>query len=341
MIKILFVGDSTSPHYTKAFYNAAKQIEDINPDIYIAEKFWTSKSIIIRLERHYKAGLILNEINRELYKKCKNNKYDLVFFYGSSLTYVSTVKKIKRLGCKIFLYCNDDPFSDWYKPYAWKNYRNALKFCDKAYAFREPDLKKMLEYGAPNAEVLKAYYIADRTYYIPDEEIELAVPDVVYIGHYERDGRDEYIKVLTENGITVGLNHSWEKFEPDNDRIVRYDKDTAINYYNEILNKSKIAIVFLSSINNDTYTTRCFEIPAVKTLMVSPYTKEMAEMYREDYEVVFFRDKTDFLKKISYYLENESEAREIAERGYCRLMNSHNEVVDRIKQIVNDYDNLF
>ena len=337
MVKVLFVGDSTSPQYVRAFYNTAKELKDVDASLFKSEDFWNSTSLFIKIEKHYKKGIVLNKLNNDLYKQCQKEKYDLVFFYGSSLIYAKTVKKIKSLGSAIFIYCNDNPFSKWYKPYVWKNLRESLKYCDRAYAYRESDIEQYKKYGAQQAGLLKSYYMAERNYYIPDEKIDLYVPDVVYIGHYEKDGREDYIRALLDDDIKVGLNHSWEGFETDNQNVVRFDRKISMEHYNEILNKAKIAIVFLSSINKDSYTRRCYEIPAVKTLMVSQYTDTIAEMYKEDEEIIFFRNKEEFLSKIHYYSDHPDEAQIIAQKGYDRLVTSKNEVSDRVKQVLNDY----
>ncbi|MCM1236643.1 MAG: glycosyltransferase, partial [Ruminococcus flavefaciens] len=98
-----------------------------------------------------------------------------------------------------------------------------------------------------------------------------------------------------------------------------------------------IAIVFLSKINHDTYTRRCFEIPAAKTFMLAPYTEELADMYEENREIVFYRTKEDFVNKIIYYLNHDEERECIAQSGYERLLNSGHEASDRVKEVMEEY----
>lgn len=340
MIRVLFVGDSWSPQYVKAFYDAACNMNDVEADIFDNRYYWENKSFLYRVEKHYRKGFLLYLLNRRLVKQCREQKYDLVFFYGTSLIYPSTVKRIKETRCQIFMYCNDCPFSKWYKPYSWGNFRKALQYSDIAYAYRESDVESYKSHGARNVKILRSYYIANRNFYIPDDEIVIDVPDVVYIGHRENDKREDYIRALLQKGIRVGLNHSWNDFEPGCENLVHFDRETSMVHYNELINKAKIAIVFLSSINNDTYTRRCFEIPAAKTLMVAPYTETIASMYEDGKEAVLFKDKNEFVDKISYYLERDDERREIAEAGYKRLLKESNETKNRIEQILKDYCNI-
>ena len=71
--------------------------------------------------------------------------------------------------------------------------------------------------------------------------------------------------------------------------------------------------------------------------MLAPYTDELAKMYEEDREVVFFRTKEEFVNKIKFYLTNAEERERIALGGYNRLIQSKNEVADRVNQMLEDY----
>ena len=113
--------------------------------------------------------------------------------------------------------------------------------------------------------------------------------------------------------------------------------DNAHNNYNEVLNKLDIAIIFLSKLNNDTYTRRCFEIPMAKTMMLSTYTDDIATMYEENKEIVFFRNKEEFVDKALYYLEHNEERGTVAEAAYKRCLKDGHEAKDRVREIIKDY----
>lgn len=335
-MKILFIGDSQSAQYVIAFYNEARRRENITAELFDYGKI-KRDNIITRLELHYKIGFMIHNLNKRIIRICELNRYDLVFVYYSTLLYGKTINKIKNTGTKVFMYCNDNPFSDGYKHYIWRHLKRQIPFYDIIYAYRESNIEEYEKAGANNVKLMKSYYIEDRNYYIPDEKIELSVPEVVYIGHKEDDGRELYIESLLSEGINVGLNHAWKEFGKTHKGAIVFDKKIATSRYNEILNKSKIAIVFLSKLNEDGYTRRCFEIPAVKTMMIAPYTHELAEMYEENKEVVFFRNKDEFVSKIKYYIGHSREREQIAENGYMRLVKSKNNVSDRLDRVIEDY----
>lgn len=339
--KVLFVGDDTYEIYTRAFYKAAMQITGVDASYFHYGAMNLKKiqnTFIKKAEFHFRIGPDIRKVNRRLIKMCQYMRYDIVFLYSAVLVREDTVQKIKRTGAYIAVYCNDDPFSTSYKRYYWKNLRDSIQYADIAYSYRKSNIKGYQKYGAGKIRLLLPYYIASRNYYVEDAEINADVPDVVFVGHRERDGREKYIKALLNRGVQVGLNEGWDGFEPGNPYISRVSG--SFNEYNHILNKAKIAIVFLSGRNHDTYTRRCFEIPMVKTLMLAPYTNDLANFFRDGVEAVFYTGVEDFVDKVCYYLEHEKERKQVAENGYQKIKNGKFEVKDRVKQIVEDYEQI-
>ena len=335
--KILFVGDTSYDMYVSAFYNAALNISEIQADIMDFGKLNTNTSqnrVLYRIERHYNKGPHIIRFNRRLIKAVKDNKYDIVFLYSCDIVKAQTVKIISS-HCYVAVYNNDNPFSLCFSGYKWKETIKSLPYANMVYSYRVSNMTQYKDNGAKCVKLMRSYYIKERNYYIDDKDIDLEVPNVCFIGHYEDDERIDYINELAAVGIDIGVGDYWRNLSIESPHIV-YIENGHINY-NEILNKTKIALVFLSKINEDTYTRRCFEIPAVKTLMIAPYNEDMASLYIEDKEAVYFRDKKEFVNKVKYYLEHEAERQRIAEAGYERLMKDGNEAADRVSEIVRDY----
>ncbi|WP_027216043.1 glycosyltransferase [Butyrivibrio fibrisolvens] len=335
--KILFVGDTSVDMYVKAFYNAAKQNQEIRPLLMGFDKLNISNNrnnIFLRIERHYKVGPHVDQINRRLIRIVKQEQVDIVFLYTCDIIRPRTVKKISKM-CYVAIYNNDNPFSDYYPKYMWNNMICSLKYANIVYSFRKSNIKQYIDNGAKCAKLMRGYYIKERNFYIEDSSIDLDIPDVCYIGHYEDDGRAEYIRVLLEAGIDVGVSKDFEVTGMKHEHL-KYISDTHPRY-NEVLNKAKIAIVFLSNINKDTYTTRNFEIPVVKTMMVTPGNDDIATLFIDGKEAIFYYNKIDFLDKIKYYLEHEDERLEVALAGYDRVIRDGHAADDRIEEIINDF----
>ncbi|MFZ5986181.1 MAG: CgeB family protein [Bacillota bacterium] len=355
MIKIIVVGDWLAEIYEKALYDGFNELG------YETYKFsWIQyfkyyqypgrfktdnnivKSVYYRFQNKYVMGPAINKINKDLVKFCYEIKPDLVFIYKGSHIYPKTVMKLKELGAIVFGYNNDDIFSSYYPKYTWRHYINSIRHYDHIFAYRQKNIEEYLKAGVQNTSILRSYYIKKNNFYIDNLEDNKYSCDVLFIGHYEDDGRDEYIKSVIDNGIDLklygtgwGRSKYYSFFKERFGEILPVYED-----YNLALNSAKIALVFLSKINNDTYTRRCFEITAAKTLMLSEYTDDLNNMFREDKEAVYFRCKEELIEKIRFYLENDIKREMIAEAGYRRLLDSKHDSVARVQEIVEVYKRL-
>lgn len=281
-------------------------------------------------------GLKAWKINKELLKQIKLINPDLVFLYRAVSVKYKTVKKIKRQGCTVFSYNNDDPFSGVPSKAYWRHYLKSAYFCNHNFIYRNRNKNELERLGIENVSVLMPYYVKEDNY--PNGSPK--VYDVVFIGHFENDGRDRYIKALIDSGIDVTVfgDEYWKR-APLFKEIKTAIQDSKRGYeYNKTLNQSKIALVFLSRINHDTYTRRCFEIPATKTLMLCEFTVDMAEMFEPDKEAVYFTSCEDLLEKCSYLLTNPDKIVEIGENGYKRLLKDGHSVEDRAKEVLGMYN---
>ena len=104
--------------------------------------------------------------------------------------------------------------------------------------------------------------------------------------------------------------------------------------YLETLGSSKICLSFLSKMNRDVYTRRCFEIPAMKKLLLCERSEDMQEMFVEDKEAVFFSDKLELLEKVKWLLANPIIINDIAEAGFQRVYDNKGDVDSRAQQFL-------
>lgn len=334
-LKILLVGDDTFEVYVKAFYNSFLEQGYPNVELFALNHYIKPKSSIgkfyWRVQSNIAFGPEVFMLNSLLMKKVEKRRPELLFLYTVRLIFPSTIKKIRNMGIKVFMYNNDNPFAPFFPRHFWRHYRNALKYADVGFVYRLENIEDYRKRGCKRVELLRSYYMKNRNYYI--KESSLDVPEVVFLGHREPDERNEYIKALLERKIKVGVpKKGWEAFETDNPYLIKLENTH--EKYNEIMNAAKIAIVFLSKINHDTYTRRCFEIPATKTMMLSVYTEDIASMFEPDKEAVYFNSKGEFVEKVQYYLEHKEERENIAKAGYERLMVDGHEVSERVQQVM-------
>ena len=110
--------------------------------------------------------------------------------------------------------------------------------------------------------------------------------------------------------------------------------------YNETINSLKIALVFLSKLNNDSYTRRCFEIPITRTVMLCEYTDDLNQLFPENECAVYFRNSNEAVAKCKWLLSNNDELLRIGNNAYRRIKEIGGSEMDRYEQIINKYNEL-
>ena len=339
-MKILIVGDNLWDIYEKSFYKGFKEL-GYDVDIFgYGDRF--KNSLLHKIEKKFAIGIVTIKINQDLLNKVQDYKPDLIFFYRVLHIYPKTYRKIKQnFDAKLFCYNNDDPFATYYPSYYWRHYKNSLKYMDWIFSYRWKNIEDYKNLGFTNSSILRSYYLKEKNFYIENIIDSKYKSDVVFLGHWEDDGRDEYIKLLFDNDIDIKLyGHSWQnsKYYEFFKEKLDYEIKVVSKDYNLAINSAKIALVFLSKLNNDTYTRRCFEIPATSTLMISEYTDDSNNMFKEGVDAEYFRDKKELLEKVQFYLNEKERLHIVSTNGYERLMKDGHEVVDRCKEIVKVYD---
>ena len=106
-----------------------------------------------------------------------------------------------------------------------------------------------------------------------------------------------------------------------------------INYC-KALSGAKIGLCFLSKLNNDSYTRRCFEIPATKTLLLSEFSDDLTTIFKEGVDADFFRNRDELVSKVKFYIENEKVRNKIALNGYKRIILDKHDVLSRVKYVL-------
>ena len=299
-------------------------------------------NIYKRLENRYSFGFYISKINAEIKRGVRECMPSIVFIYRGRHIYPSTVRYLtEELGLTVFGYNNDDPFSGNYPRYFWRHYLKSLPYYSHVFSYRQKNIEDYLSLGIQSS-LVRSYYLKDKNFPIENlpEDCQYR-SDVSFIGHYEADGRDKMLLSLLQNGVALKIyGPEWHRSSLYSQlvELLGYEiKPLKGADYNLAINACKIALVFLSKINSDTYTRRCFEIPATKTMMLAEYTDDLVSLYEAGKEADFFSGQKELLEKIQYYLaENRYEM--IGEAGYARLLKDGHEVTDRCRQII-DYNN--
>lgn len=362
-MKILVVGEFITEIYEAAFWESFKEM---GHDVYkfsfsdyfnfkssfsfnwknfisYPAKFWEA---LKRAQNKYHVGPLVNKINRDFIAYVKKIKPDFVFIEQGMFFSSKTIRtaKSKSPDTKIFGYCQDNPFTKTAPKYLWGKYLESCPAYDHIFSFHVFNLADYKRAYGINSELLRGYYIKSRNY--PTDKIDERYKcDVMFIGHFEDDGRDEAFIKLVRGGYSFKLyGTEWHnsKYYGEFKNLMGGDiKPLRGEDYNIALNSCKIALcLFSKKLNGNEYTTRTLEIPATRIFMLSEYTDDAASLFEPDKEAVYFKDNNELISKIDYYLSHDEERKQIALKGYERVIQDGHEIRDRAEQVIRTYERL-
>lgn len=345
-MKILVVGDGRSEVHeapvAEAFRKLGHQVET-----FYWHKYFRASNIavqqLLRAQNKFICGPRIKKVNGDLITKARHFVPDLIFVYRGTHVTPSTVLRLKNElpNCKVFGYNNDDPFAPGHPRYMWRIFVAAVPHYDVVFAYRHRNIAQLKGIGARRVELLRSWFVPwlNQPMEMTGEDMNRYGCDVVFVGHYESDHRVALLESIARRGWHLrlfGPGYDW-------DPVISHSPELAGHVpvqlvwgmdYSRALSGARIALCFLSKLNRDTYTRRCFEIPATRTLMLSEYSEDLATLFREGEEADFFRTPEEMIAKIELYLTDEPRRKVVAEAGFRRVNGEGHDVVSRMRQVL-------
>jgi spore maturation protein CgeB len=345
-MKILVVGDGHSKVHEVPVVEAFRELGHQVQTFYWHQYFVSGTGIVrflLKAQNKYLCGPQIGKMNRDLLAQARAFGAELIFIYRGTHIWPATVVKLKSSlpGCQVVSYNNDDPFASGYPRWLWRHFMASLPLYDLVLAYRHHNLDEFRQAGARRVQWLRSWFVPGLHH-----PVELSMEDkaryecdVVFVGHYEPDSRISLLEAIVRRGWRLklfGPGYDW-------DPAIRLSKELAPQIpvrlvwgdeYNQALCGAKIALCFLSKLNRDTYTRRCFEIPATQTFMLAEYTEDLAGLFHEGKEAEFFRTPEEMLAKIERYLKDPLQRQEVAKAGFRRVYEDGHDVVSRMRQVL-------
>ncbi len=348
-MKVLIVGDWHSELHEEAVYNAfiklGHQVVKFpwNKYFKLSDNTNFLRQLFLKAQNKYITGPLVKRMNIDLIALAEKEQPDVVFIYRGSHIYSKTLRKIRRVLNNTILvgYNNDDPFSTQHPRWLWRHFLAGVPEYDLMLAYRRHNIDEFKTCGAKRVELLRSWFIPERNYPVKltnDEKLKFEC-DVVFVGHYEDDGRLEYLENIVRNGWKLrifGPGYDWDP-QIRSSNILRDHIPIDLVWgkeYNLALNGASVALCFFSKLNRDTYTRRCFEIPASETVMLSEYSDDLAGMFEPDQEAVYFRNDIELQTKLELLLTDKRLNARIASAGMKRVWTDRHDVVSRFEDII-------
>ena len=296
-----------------------------------------------KAQNKYLLGPLVSKLNRDVMELVKRERPDVVFLYRGTHIFPDTVRAIRKVAPRPFIvsYNNDDPFSPLQPRWLWRHFMASLSECDLVLAYRHHNVTDFLDAGAKQVRLLRSWFIPERNHPVAlsaEDQARFGC-DVVFIGHYEPDQRVECLEEVVRQGFSLKLYGHGYAWDPviGNSPGLRHLRPVRLVWgeeYNKALCGAKVAICFFSKHNRDTYTRRCFEIPATRTLLLAEYSDDLASLYQAGKEADYFRSTEELVVKLRTYLKDELRREAVAAAGYHRVFADRHDVVSRMADVV-------
>lgn len=151
--------------------------------------------------------------------------------------------------------------------------------------------------------------------------------------------RHEIIESLRPFGVRVYGERFWEK------AVGKTCYAGPVDYYSpeiaSLYRSSRINLNISKYQLKTTVNQRVFDCPLCDGFLITDFREDLEEYLRIDKEVAVYRDKEELKKKISFFLENDGERRQIVENGKAAVLERHTyghrlskmaDIVNAIKQ---------
>ena len=338
-MKILVVGDGHSAIHEVAVVEAFKKLGH-KVEAFYWHTYFNSQNPLARfgqrVQNKFIVGPTIDRLNIDLINAALKFKPKLIFIYRGTHIKSHTITNVKQRlpDCVVFGYNNDDPFAEGHPPWLWRNYLKCVPTYDLIFAYRKHNIPEYLTHNAKRVELLMPWFIPEKDKPKKQDE-DIKKYDVIFIGHYERDDRIEYIKKIAESHFIFGLFGPYWNRAPKVDWLNKYQPVLPVrgNLYCEKIRSANIALSFLSKLNRDTYTRRCFEIPAMGVFMLCQHSDDLACLFEDGVDAVFFHSPDDMMDKIDYYTKNDLLREKIATSGMNRVIRDKHDVISRMDYV--------
>ena len=306
------------------------------------------RSTFRKFQARHSLGPIVSQMNDAVIRYVVKERPDGIVLYNTGLIRPSTVETFRTQlpESVIFSYVNDNPFAEK-KMVGWRNVLEACSQVHHVYAFRPADVERFIAAGASSSSVLMPYFVP--SIHHPNFDRGVTAPQresVIFAGHYEDDGRGEALQALACSGVSLRIwGTGWEPFKANPSTAPSMKKAIVGSpvygsAYQRAITSSCISIGFLSKRNQDVFTTRNFEIPAMKTPLITQRSREIEELFAEGDEILMFDNVDGLLHETHRLLGDKVMRAEMSDAALSRVWRDQHHAKGRADQVLVDLGKL-
>ncbi|MEW6100982.1 MAG: glycosyltransferase [Candidatus Omnitrophota bacterium] len=266
------------------------------------------------------------KVNRRLIKSVSEFSPELIFVIKGEELLPQVLQEIKeRQRIPLLVWLPDNPFYS-----KIQNIIRSLPLYDYVFSFDPGLISRIKEFCKARVEFMPLACnprIHKKMDLSPKEQKDYH-SDACFVG----TASPERSKILGQiGGYDLGIwGRGWEKEGP---LLKRHFKGFASGEKMvKVFNASKVALNIHHPQTVDGVNLRTFEICASGAFQLVDERSALSRLFKVGQELVCFRDTGDLKNLIDYFLKNEKERQEVAQRGYERA-NSEHTYEKRLKEI--------
>lgn len=252
------------------------------------------------------------QMNEQLLRLVENEKPDLVFFCLFADEFEKeTIRQITGIALTFNWFCDDhwrfDNYSKFWAPY----FTYASTTATSA-------LSKYEKIGYKN--IIKTQWACNHFTY---KKLNLPLKyDVTFVGQ-PHGNRRKIIKALRRAGINVQTwGYGWENGRVSQEEMIKIFNQSKIN-----LNLSNSLQPWWKNIlyrqEHQQIKGRNFEITGCGGFILSGQADNLENYYKIGEEIDVYKNITDLIEKVKYYLSHNEERERVARAGYKRTIAEH------------------
>ncbi len=243
-------------------------------------------------------------------KICERNKTDIVIFslmnnYAGSPT-IKTFELLKKMNIKTCIHWPDTGL-DWGYPQIEQMNE---KFVDIHIGWDNADSEFHKTRKIPN-NFLQLFVPQDPHLYYKDKEQEIPIS---FVGSLHMQERQIFLDhAINKNGLPIIVHGGQRKEKLTHEQ------------YAKLIRNSKISINFpFCNGGFDQAKGRIYEVLASCSMLLERKNNATNKIFKPGYDYVEYDSPDDFVEKIKYYLNNDTERSKIAEQGYNTYNKKYN-----------------